>query len=161
MKIRIKPYNKNYPRYFKKEERILSKLGKLEIYHIGSTAVPKMMGKEWIDILLIAKNKKQRDNLIKKLEKIGYKKAKTQRKERIFLSKVKNRQRYNLHLYLKGKKALDKILFRDYLITHPEEAKKYEKLKMVALKKSKGERIAYKRFKEDYFRKIMGKLRWK
>jgi len=159
MKIKIKPYNKNYPKYFKKEKRILSKLGKFEIHHIGSTAVPKIMGKGWIDILLIAKNRKQRDNLIEKLEKIGYKKAKTQRKERVFLSKIKNQQRYNLHLYLKSKKALDKILFRDYLINNPEEAKRYEKLKINALKKAKSERVAYKKLKKGYFRRIMRKLR--
>jgi len=158
MKIRLKKYNKKFLGQFQKEKRILSELGKFEIHHIGSTAVPKMIGKGWIDILIIAKNKKQRDNLIKKLEKIGYKKAQTQRKERIFLSKIKNRQRYNLHLYLKGKKAMDKILFRDYLIKHPEETKKYEKFKINALKKAKGDRIKYKKLKRDYFNRIIKRI---
>jgi len=156
----MKPYSKNYPKSYQKEKRILSKLGKFKIHHVGSTAVPGIIGKGWIDILIIAKNKKQREDLIKKLEKKGYKKAKTRRKERIFLSKLKNAQRYNLHLYLKGnRKAADKTLFRDFLIKNPKEASNYEKFKKDILKKAKGERVAYKKLKRDYFKKIMKKIR--
>jgi len=158
MKIKLKRYSKEFVKRFQKERKTLSKLGEFEIHHIGSTSVPGIMGKGWIDILIIAKNKKQRDSLIKKLEKIGYKKAKTQRKERIFFSKIKSGQRYNLHLYLRNKKAINKILFRDYLIKHPEEAKKYEKLKKDILKKSKGDRVKYKELKENYFKALNIKI---
>lgn len=159
-KIKIKRYSKKFPAYFQKEKRIISKLGRLEIYHIGSTAIPNMSGKGEIDILIIAKTPKQREVLIKNLEILGYKKAKSQREERIFIFRRKGKIRYNLHIYIrKNKKARKQIKFRDFLKKYPDEAKRYENLKKDILKKVKGNRIRYRKLKEDYFSKIFHKMR--
>lgn len=161
MKIKLKPYNKIYIKYFQKEKRNLIKLGKFEIYHIGSTSIPNMLGKGEIDILVLVKNKKIRDNLTKKLKKVGYVSSKIGDKNRLFFSKG-NRPVYNLHLMTQDyKKARNQIKFRDYILRNPKEAKRYMNLKKEALKKSKGDRKEYKNLKNNYFNKIIRELKWK
>jgi len=158
MKIRLKRYSKNFPAYFKKEKRALSKFGELEIQHIGSSAVPGLSGKGWIDILIIIKNPKLMNDLIKRLESYGYKKAKTQRKERVFLSKKKGKLQYNLHVYSKkNKKAQEQIAFVKYLKKNPKEAKKYWEFKKEIFRKAERERKRYRKLKEGYFKRIMRK----
>lgn len=160
MKMKIRGYDKKYPVYFAREKRLLSKLGRLEIHHVGSTAVRGLSGKGWIDIMMILKNPKQKEEVTEKLKRLGYEKANTQRKERIFLSKNAGKMRYNLHLYLKkSKKALDKINFRDYLRKSRLEMRNYENFKKGAYEESKGDRIKYKKLKESYFRKMMKVIR--
>lgn len=160
LKIKLIKYNKNYPKYFQREKRFLKGLGKFEIHHIGSTAIPKIIGKNIIDILVIVKDKKERQKLIKKLKEIDYIKAKVKDKNRIFFSRINNNQEYNLHLVLKSyKKARDQIKFKDYIKKHPNEFKNYLKLKKDIFKKSKGDRVKYRKLKEKYFNEIMKRLK--
>lgn len=72
--IHIEPYNPKNKYYFDLERtRIKKKLGKnFEIHHIGSTAVPGLGGKRTIDILVLAKTKKEAKKIIKPLEIFGY-----------------------------------------------------------------------------------------
>lgn len=46
-------YSNNYPKLYKKiKEKIFQYTGKIDIHHIGSTAVHGMKGKRVIDILV-------------------------------------------------------------------------------------------------------------
>jgi len=158
MEIKLKPYNKNNPKYFKEEAKFLKKLGNYEIHHVGSTAIPGMPGKGWIDILILVPTLKQRKALGDHLAKKGYKKGKTKRRGRIFFSIDKRRIHYNLHIFLKSyRKAKEQIKFRDYLIEHPEETKKYLELKRKNLVKSKGDRVIYRKLKISYFKRFLSK----
>ena len=158
--MEFKLYNKNHSRYFLKEKRKLKKLGKFRIHHIGSTAILGMSGKGEIDILVIAKDKKQKKDLIEKLKEIGYKKHKIKDKNKLFFSKEKDGQIYNLHLVVKEyKKARDQIKFKDYIIRNPAEFKRYLKLKKENLKKANHDRVKYRKLKEAYFKEIMEKIR--
>ena len=121
-KIIFKSYSKKFPKIFNIERKILGKLGKFEIHHIGSSAVPNMPGKGIIDILILVKDQKQKIALNKKLKKIEYIQGKTKERGRSFFWKVKSRQEYGIHIMLgNNKKARHQIKFRDCLIKNPKE----------------------------------------
>lgn len=55
---------------------------------------------------------------------------------------------FHIHVRLKG--DTDETLFRDYLISHPEAAKEYEKLKLSLLKSFEHNRDGYTQAKTDF-----------
>ena len=60
---------------------------------------------------------------------------------------------FHVHVHRIGDN--DEILFRDYLIAHPESAKVYEKLKLSLLPKYKNNRDGYTEAKTDFIKRIM------
>ena len=68
------PYDIKYPKLFENEKQRISKvLGNVIIEHFGSTAVPNLGGKGYIDIYVVV-NKKDLDKTSKIIqEKLGYK----------------------------------------------------------------------------------------
>ena len=57
--IVVKEYNKNYPFMYEKEKELIIPILKdnlVNIYHIGSTAVPNLKSKPIIDIMISVKN---------------------------------------------------------------------------------------------------------
>lgn len=53
----------------------------------------------------------------------------------------------------------ERLLFRDYLIAHPQEAKAYGASKRRLVPAHPGDRIAYARVKSDYIGQVMRKAR--
>lgn len=154
--IEFKPYSKKFPQLFNGERRILKRLGKFEIYHIGSSAIPNMPGKGIIDILILVRNQRNKIDLNNQLKKIGYAQGKTKERGRSFFWRIKSKQEYGIHIMLeKNKKARHQVRFRDYLIKNPGEFKEYLKLKKENFKKSKGDWTIYKNMKNNYFKKIL------
>ena len=73
--IVVKEYNKDYPLMFEKEKEKLVKIlddNLVAIYHIGSTAAPKLKSKPIIDIMISVNSLEEVDNKQKELENIGY-----------------------------------------------------------------------------------------
>lgn len=159
----IKPYNPKLPSYFKKEKLFLiKKLGnKFDIYHIGSSAVPGLGGKNVIDIILLSPTKKKAIQLIKKLESIGYfYDSGAGDNYRIFLRRQipNTKEKSHIHLMWKTrKKYKDCLLFRDYLKEHPDEAKKYYKLKKIWAKKAGAIRHKFPQMKTSYVKEVLKK----
>lgn len=140
--------------YFFEEMGLLSEIlpHGVIIAHIGSTAVPGIMAKPIVDILIEAEEGQftQIDALLR--EKCGYRlMAEEDRRrdynkgytEEGFAEKV-----YHLHLRVYGDN--DELYFRDYLIEHEETAREYEHLKKALVKQYKYNRDAYTRAK-GYF----------
>jgi len=101
------------------------------IYHIGSTAVPDLMAKPIIDIMLDVKNLSHLDEQTYLLENIGYEaKGELGIPGRRYFRKGGDNRTHQIHAFQSGDSNLIRHLaFRDYLIAHKEIAEEYGKLK--------------------------------
>ena len=138
--MKIVPYDKNWPKIFLSEKELILKtlLDKvIDVHHIGSTSVPNLSAKPIIDIAVLVLSIDDINEYIKQLEKIGYSYRPQQSSvERYFFTK---NEASTFHLSLTQpdrfsfwKRQKD---FRDYLISHPDTAKEYEKLKISLIEK--------------------------
>jgi GrpB-like predicted nucleotidyltransferase (UPF0157 family) len=64
---------------------------------------------------------------------------------------------HHIHMTEKTGELWERLLFRDYLRLHPEEAHAYERLKFILAAKYRDDREAYTEGKADYIRGVMEK----
>jgi GrpB-like predicted nucleotidyltransferase (UPF0157 family) len=161
----FKPYSKAFPILFDKEKRRLTShlKGNLKIEHVGSTAVSKLGGKGIIDIA-IAVDKKEMDAISKQLQELGYEfRPNYSTPDRLYFiiylpDPEEGERRYHIHLtYPESQDWKDLIFLRDYLRSHPEEAKKYGELKEKAASESNEVGEKYRMLKDPMIRQILGK----
>ena len=157
------PYNNNYVVNFSEEaKRIASITGEeVQIFHIGSSAIPKMSGKGIVDILIVTKSDFQELN--KKLIQSGLVPRENAGSEsRIFYSDESfESENVKFHYHLVRENTpdhLNPIKFRDYLIAHPETAEQYKNLKGKLAKRSKTSR-EYLDGKADFINNIITKAK--
>ena len=165
-KYTFKQYNPIFPELYKKEEQRLKQIlgDKYLIEHIGSTAVPNLGGKGIIDIMISVPVKlmNQASQLLQK--KAGYEyRASGGDKERLFhqqdLPDVEEGiRRYHVHITFQGSESRKKaIVFRDYLIQHPKDLKRYAQIKQKAAAQAKGDRDTYLKVKQTIIDEIIQK----
>lgn len=128
------------------------------INHIGSTAIPNIQAKSIIDILVEIAPDADWQRVRAKMEDTGY----------ICMSSSDNRMSFNkgytpegyapkvFHIHLHNIGDNDEIFFRDYLNSHSEVAREYEKLKLSLLPKYKHDRDGYTDAKSAFIKKILG-----
>ena len=161
-KYKFRKYNEKFPELFRKERKKLKKIlnDKTNIEHIGSTAVPSVGGKGIVDVM-ISVPKKEINKVKKQLQKKGYfLKPKAGDRNRIFFEKdyKYNGKTRRVHLHLTSNNSgvwKNAIYFRDYLIKDKGKRKKYEIIKMKAVKISKGEGKVYRKYKEKFFKEVI------
>lgn len=155
----LSEYNPNYMQSYVKEKLFLQQYFVdviLRISHIGSTAVPNLLSKPTIDILVEIKKDVNLTIITEKLTKKGY---------------IVNRPPNDLIMYIKGygEKGFEgqvfhihvreladhnELYFRDYLIAHPETAKEYGELKQAIYQKHKQDRDGYTYAKSEFISQI-------
>lgn len=123
--------------------------------HIGSTAVDGIMAKPIVDILIVANVTEQAQQAADILRKHGYLIMSASDK-RISLNKgyTENgfaEKVFHLHIRLEG--DTDEMYFCEYLQTHPDVAKAYERLKRRLCKKYEHDRDGYTNAKSDFVTK--------
>jgi GrpB-like predicted nucleotidyltransferase (UPF0157 family) len=128
--INVKPYNKKWKEKFKNEKTNLEKIFNdilVEIYHIGSTAIPNIKAKPVIDIMVVVEDINKADNYNDKMKTLGYEpKGEFGIKNRRFFQKGGNNRTHHVYIFQQGDKEIKRhINFRDYMRSHPEEAQKY------------------------------------
>lgn len=147
----LEKHNSNWIKIFAREKKIISdSIGKYmeHIDHIGSTAIPDIKAKPEIDILIGVKDINRATKVKEPLQRIGYvyfPKFEKLVPERRYFRKSKGIVPL-VHIHMVETKSnfyRDHIAFRDYMIEHPEEANRYEKLKEKLLKKFNGDRGGY------------------
>jgi GrpB-like predicted nucleotidyltransferase (UPF0157 family) len=163
-------YSKEYPKLFLKEKKFISKLltsiKKKEIYHIGSTSVPKLGGKRILDIIVLVekKNFKKAKPLLAKGEFIYHHTMKRKRSFhfKYYLNKSKKPILVHLHLTYFGSGEIEKALaFRDYLSKFPSVRKQYELIKKKASSLHSKDGKKYVAFKLEFIESTMKKaLDW-
>jgi GrpB-like predicted nucleotidyltransferase (UPF0157 family) len=160
--VAIRKYDRRMLLLFKQEKQRLRRLlGQVGIYHVGSTAVPGLGGKNFVDILVVAHSEKHALQLKKALIGAGYLyRPAGSGPERIFFRKGPKSRRFHLHLTWRGtSERKEKLLFRDYMRKHPKAAARYYALKLRAAKKAGGERLKYRDMKAAFIRRMIRKVK--
>lgn len=129
--------------------------GGSRISQIGSTAVPGIMAKPIVDIMVEVGENVKLDELASEIEAIDYiVMAKGPRRVDLnkgYTAKGFAERVFHLHLRIMG--DCDELYFRDYLIAHPDVAHEYERLKLRLWKKFEHDRDAYTAAKSDFVRR--------
>ncbi|MDE6613976.1 MAG: GrpB family protein [Clostridia bacterium] len=149
-----KPY---WADWYKKEVTSLRQIlpSDIELYHIGSTAINGIMAKPIIDILVAANSKIQQKQVASILQEKDYIIMSSSEK-RISLNKGYTENGFAekvFHLHIRLRNDLDELYFRDYLNTHPDIAKEYEKLKLQLWNEYEHNRDAYTDAKSEFVMK--------
>lgn len=158
--IVLTPHNPKWAIWAKEEMRLLSDL--LSSYdpiinHIGSTAINGIQAKPIVDIL------------VELSPDIEWRQIKDmmQANEYICMSESDRRISFNkgytpagyadkvFHIHFHRAGDNDEILFRDYLIAHPDVAKEYELLKRSLLPKFKNDRDGYTGAKTEFVKNVI------
>jgi len=158
--IFLVPHNPLWSQWFEVEAKdilsILKDVDVVAIHHIGSTAVPEIWAKNIVDILLIVEKPEDLFLATQKLicdEWI----IMSHTQERVSLNKGYTSEGFAekvYHLHLRLPQDADELIFRDYLIRHPDVAKEYETLKLVLWKQYVFDRDGYTTAKTEFVKHV-------
>lgn len=131
--IHLEPYNSQWPALFEREaNRIRFILGDkvLQLEHIGSTSVPGLCAKPFIDMLMVVQDSADEESYVPELEEAGY----TLRvrepdwfEHRLFKGPDTE---IKLHVFSKDASEIDRMLrFRNWLRISSADRDKYANIK--------------------------------
>ena len=128
------------------------------IDHIGSTAVPNLLSKPTIDILLEISNDVNTEKLIDIIESTGYiytYQPNNPTPHMMFMKgySMNGFDEKVFHLHVRYFGDWDELYFRDYLMQHPKVSKQYGQLKLELKDRFEHDRDAYTEAKTDFIRK--------
>lgn len=167
--IAIVPYDAHWPEAFQVEKRHLFSClpGELirRIEHFGSTAVPGLAAKPVIDMLVeVTDLQETQVRIAPILESQGYdyfwRPTHGDDGPPFYAWFIKRGpdtgiRTHHIHMVERHfSDHWDRLLFRDYLIAHPEAAKEYEALKFRLSYSHPNDRVAYTRGKTEFVVKI-------
>jgi GrpB-like predicted nucleotidyltransferase (UPF0157 family) len=165
--IELSPYNEEWPKMaeveIKKLYTILPTQHIIDIQHVGSTAIPNMIAKPVIDIQIAVDSlstiKETIIDCLKAEDFIYW--ADNPDPERLFFVKGMppyGKRIFHIHVVeLSSRHWREKILFRDYLRSHSEDALKYEQLKRELAKVHTYDREEYTNAKTKFVQEILKK----
>ena len=157
--VKLHSYTAEWKRLFEAEKAQLEAvIGAyiLDIQHIGSTSIPGLAAKPIIDLGVGVKGFEDAAICIEPLEQLGYEyKGEMGIPGRHFICKGKPTTH---HLHINEVTSLDwqqTILFRDYLLSHPDLAQEYAVLKMGLAQKFPADREAYLAGKASLIERVL------
>ena len=133
-KVKVSLYKEKWNQMFIEEAVKLNLIfGKeiIDIYHIGSTAVPGLIAKPIIDIMPVVKDINNVDKYNRTMQEIGYEpKGANGIVSRRYYQKGGDKRSHHVHIYQVGSvEIIRHLAFRDYLIVHPNVMKRFGELK--------------------------------
>ncbi|MDR0896750.1 MAG: GrpB family protein [Oscillospiraceae bacterium] len=166
----LRAYNPQYPAWFAEEKDNLTRLigaeNIIRIRHIGSTAVPGLLAKPTIDILLEIADNTDIDKLIAALPKPEYiclnpPDMPTPPPHLMFLKgyTATGFAERVFHIHVRYGGDWQEPLFRDYLIAHPDIAAEYAILKRGLFGAFEHDRNGYTSAKTAFIKNVMEKAR--
>jgi GrpB-like predicted nucleotidyltransferase (UPF0157 family) len=131
----------------------------LEVEHIGSTAILGIKAKPVLDLMVAIPSLDNWKEYEIGLQKLGYQFRTDNRESQGHILFVKGPEEKRTH-YLKLAELdsgfwREHVLFRDFLIAHPEHRQEYEDLKVSLLRKYRGDRVSYTNGKKEFIEKIL------
>jgi len=163
----VVPYNPDWPNLFNRErEHLLSCLSSeliLRIEHFGSTAVPGMAAKPIIDMLVeVTSLVETKLRIAPVLESQGYDyfwrptwgDAGPPYYAWFIRRDSFGNRTHHIHMVEGNFEHWDRLLFRDYLIEHPDVAQAYGALKQKLFKNHPDDREAYTRSKTAFVARV-------
>ena len=157
--IKLVKHNNEWTSWYEDEKiNLLAKLEKYKVnlYHIGSTAIPNIYSKDIIDIILEINKINDFDSIIDILNvewDLRWKEG-----NKAFLVKgygVDGFQTKVYHLHIRRKGDIEEVKFRDVLIINPKIAKQYERLKLDLELTYKYDREGYTAGKTKFIKDII------
>ena len=161
-RIEVEPYDTAWALTFAAlQDRLKSALGALalRVEHVGSTAVPGLAAKPVVDIDVVIADATDLGQVIYALRQLGY--------EHQGDLGIEGREAFSLerageagahHLYVcreSGRELRRHLVFRDYLIAHPERAAEYGQLKQALAQRLGEDREAYTEAKAEFVEAIL------
>ena len=166
--VRVVPHDPRWTDEFEREaQRLRAVFGEnlVEVHHIGSTAVPGLAAKPIVDVLPEVRNIEHVDALNAALAAAGYRAwGEFGLPGRRYFTRDENGARtHNVHVYESGNPEVERHLaFRDYMISHPEEARAYGRLKEELAQRSRTDFEAYMDGKDAFVKeRVRRALSWK
>ena len=157
--IKLVEHNREWVHWYEDEKiNLLSKLKKYKVnlYHIGSTAIPNICSKDIIDIILEINESDDFDSTINIL--IVEWELRWIEDNRAFLVKGYGEDGFLdkvYHLHVRRKGDIEEVKFRDILIENPKLAKQYERLKLDLETTYKYDREKYTAGKTKFIKDII------
>jgi GrpB-like predicted nucleotidyltransferase (UPF0157 family) len=169
--IELVPYDPAWAARFAEVEAeiksIVPRMIVQRIAHIGSTAVPGIRSKPIIDVQVeVSDLQAVHDLVVPRMQEAGY--------EFIWRPTLGDDAPYyawfikrddggarsvHVHVVQPGRASVDRIIFRDYLRDHPEEAGRYDALKQELAKRFPKDREAYTAAKTEFVQAVLALAR--
>jgi GrpB-like predicted nucleotidyltransferase (UPF0157 family) len=168
--IHLVEHDPNWKLIFQKErELILAQLANFQpvrIEHVGSTSIPGIMAKPYIDILIVvAKELMFSQELIDAMTGIGFTYFLVPKLDQIesYMSfgkgynlEGKPEQIFHIHLCPNHNFMVNQVEFRDRLRANPSLANAYNALKRDSAEKFRNDRGGYRNSKSDFILEVLG-----
>ena len=153
-------YHENIVKFKKIKKDLLKILdNKCIINHVGSTAIPRMSGKNIIDILIGVYSLQELKNVSNILLNNGYYVGNSSTQRYCFLASTKEETKsgdVHLHIAIINEKKYNNFLYlRDYLLNNPKVCMEYVKVKKDILLKYGNDRKKYRKIKSNYVKKLI------
>lgn len=161
--VSIVPYDPGWPGMFADERNHLlsclpqEMIGRIE--HFGSTAIPGLAAKPIVDMLVeVSSLEETKSRIVPVLEAQNYDYFwRPTRGDDVppfyawFIKRdAAGARTHHIHMMEKDFEQWERLLFRDYLVEHPEVAKEYEALKLRLAEDHSNDRVAYTEGKTEY-----------
>ncbi|MEG4069883.1 GrpB family protein [Microcoleus sp. Pol11C2] len=135
-KVEVVPHDPNWRSAFETESKLIALAlteNVVAIHHIGSTAIPQIHAKPIIDMLVEVKDITKVDTQTSAMEALGYEAmGQFGISGRRFFRKGNEAgiRTHHIHTFEVAAPQIERHLaFRDYMISHPENAQQYSELK--------------------------------
>ncbi len=131
--------------------------------HFGSTAIPGLSAKPIIDILIAVRSLTDAQaSFVEALRNLDYVHwAENPKNDRLFFVKgmppFGARRSHHVHVTEPHGEMWQRLVFRDYLRAHPQEAATYQQLKRRLAAEHRADREAYTDAKSAYIESVMRK----
>lgn len=159
--VKLVEHNPEWKQNFAKEEKEIRRvLGQdcIDVQHVGSTAIPGILAKPIIDIVVVVPVLEKVKRRQAELKAIGYElKENDARIERLFFTKGSEEKRtHYLHVGEIGSGYTeDMILFKDYLCRYKNLAEDYVSLKKDLTRRYRDKRYDYTAGKESFIKSVI------
>lgn len=170
--VDVVPYDPRWPEEFEREKAHLRAclpaelVGRIE--HFGSTAVPGLCAKPIVDLLVCATSLEAvRVRVVPILEAQGYDYFwRPTTGDDVppyyawFIKRdARGRRTHHLHVVEPHFEHWDRLLFRDYLIGHPDAAREYAALKQRLSAAHHGDRVKYTEAKAAFIERVTARAK--
>jgi GrpB-like predicted nucleotidyltransferase (UPF0157 family) len=153
----VVPHDRAWKQKYEIEAQVISHaLGSnvIAIHHIGSTAIPNILAKPIIDIMVEVHNLDAVDHSEPEMRRLDYEPmGEFGISGRRYFRKItpEGTRTHHVHIFNQGSPhAKRHLAFRDYLIAHLEKAREYSELKANLTKGGATSREAYMDGKQDF-----------
>lgn len=157
VELKVQDFDKNKKFYLNVHDVLSQKFNDetVPINHVGSTAIPNMVGKNIIDVLVGAKNQAEFKKLYDIIADLGFFASQNSKNEiyQFFASKQGETGEGDVHIHLvitDTERYDEFLILRDYLLSHPQEAEAYSNLKKTLIEQGITDRKQYRATKSEY-----------